>query len=146
MGFASTGICHEGFGKTPRCLGRVVGCWGCLSSDRHLICLTAPCFVWLITLEQGGMTDRWAAPAWYWVCLLYPVSAGEQWENYCSNSSAKRSLSAPLQAAPGRCCSFFALMWRYLLSPASLSAFHHSESRSCIVLLLPWTAPTQGEN
>lgn len=54
---------QEGFGKAPHCLGRVVGCWACLSFVTHLICLRAPCFVWLITLEQGGRTDRWAAPA-----------------------------------------------------------------------------------
>lgn len=38
------------------------------------------------------------------------------------------------------------LMWRYLLSPGSLSAFPHTESSSCIILLSPWTAPAQGEN
>lgn len=154
MGFASTGIIQRESwgiwkgsslpGEGGGLLGLFILCHTSYLSHCSLLCVPD-------NLGAGGNDRQMGSP-----CIILglsplpSVSTGTMKEllfkYLCKKVPVGSFASCSLEVVQ----SFFALppsvMWRFLLSPGSLSAFHHIESSSSIILLLPWAAPAQGEN
>lgn len=154
MGFASTGIIQRESwgiwkdsslpGEGSGLLGLFILCHESYLSHCSLLCVTD-------NLGAGGNDRQMGSPRIIFGFSSLPcVSTGTMKEllfkYLCKKVPVGSFASCSLEVVQ----SFFALppplMWRYLLFLGSLSAFHHIESSSCIVLLLPWAAPAQGEN